>query len=44
MKVAIPTLLACGLAVLFCIANHVCRSGFPAVSLWLFRHGEERKS
>jgi hypothetical protein len=34
---AVVMLLAAGLAGLFCIAGHICRSGFPAVSLWFFR-------
>jgi hypothetical protein len=37
-------LLTCGFSVLFCIANHLCHSGFPAVSLWFFRTGEDRES
>ena len=40
----ILTILACSLAVLFCIANQLCHLGFPAVSLWLFRTGEGRES
>ncbi len=38
------TLLACALSVLFCIANHLCHSGSPAVSLWFFRIGEDWES
>jgi hypothetical protein len=38
------TLLACGLSVLCCIANHLCHSGSPTVSLWFFRIGEDRES
>jgi len=40
----ILTLLACSLSVLFCTTNQLCHSGFPAVSLWLFRTGEDRES
>jgi hypothetical protein len=39
----ILTLLACGLAVLCCLANHWCQSGFPAVSLWLLRTREDQE-
>jgi hypothetical protein len=39
----ILTLLACGITVLCCLANHLCHSGVPAVSLWLLRARENQE-
>jgi hypothetical protein len=44
VSLIILMLFVCGFAVLCCLANHWCHSGFPAVSLWFFRTGADRES